>query len=145
MKTVMTKEADVQRRWLLVDATDKVLGRMATSIAMVLMGKHRPQYTPSVDTGEFVVVINAEKVRLTGKKATDKVYKRYTGYPGGLRLTPYGKVLEKHPERIVREAVRRMLPKGTLGKQMLTKLKVYAGAEHPHAAQGPEAVELKVR
>lgn len=145
MKTLMTKESAIRRRWLLVDANDKVLGRMATSIAMVLMGKHRPEYTPNIDTGEFVVVVNAEKVRLTGKKAVNKVYKRYTGYPGGLRLMPYGKMLEKHPERIVREAVRRMLPKGILGKQMLTKLKVYAGTEHPHTAQNPEPVELKTR
>ena len=145
MKTFVAKEKDITRRWLLVDAENKVLGRLAVPIATILMGKHRPIYTPHLDCGEFVVVINAEKIRLTGKKMDTKVYRRYSGYPGGQYITPISKVLEKHPERVIREAVRRMLPKGTLGKQMLKKLKVYAGAEHPHAAQNPEPVELEIK
>jgi len=112
---------------------------------MRLMGKHRPTYTPNQDCGDFVVVVNAEKVRLTGKKMQQKRYIRWTGYPGGQRITPISKVLEKHPERVLREAVRRMLPKGILGKRMLLRLKAYAGAEHPHAAQKPEAVELALK
>lgn len=145
MRTFVARGGQIEQKWLLVDAEDKVLGRLAVAIATVLMGKHRPTYTPNVDCGDFVVVINAEKVRLTGKKAQTKTYKRYSGYPGGLRVTPVGKVLERHPERVVREAVRRMLPKNKLGKQMLTKLKVYAGAEHPHEAQRPEPVELSLK
>jgi large subunit ribosomal protein L13 len=145
MKTFMAKEGDVNRRWILVDAKDKVLGRMAVSIAMVLMGKHRPTYTPHIDTGDFVVVINCEKIRLTGKKMDTKIYRRWSGYPGGQFITPISKVLEKHPDRVVREAVRRMLPKGIMGKNMLSKLKIYAGAEHPHTAQKVEPVELSMK
>jgi len=145
MNTFMAKGSDIKRRWLLVDAQDKVLGRMSVAIATILMGKHRPTYTPHVDTGDFVVVINCEKVRLTGKKMDTKLYKRYSGYPGGQFVTPISKVLDKHPERVVREAVRRMLPKGILGKQMLSKLKIYAGAEHPHTAQKVEPVELTMK
>lgn len=145
MKTFMAKEGEIKRRWILVDAEDKVLGRLAVPIAMVLMGKHRPTYTPHIDTGDFVVVINAEKIRLTGKKMDTKVYKRWSGYPGGQFITPISKVLDKHPDRVIREAVRRMLPKGILGKNMLSKLKVYAGTEHPHAAQKVEPVELSMK
>jgi large subunit ribosomal protein L13 len=141
----MAKEGEIKRRWILVDAKDKVLGRMAVSIAMVLMGKHRPTYTPHIDTGDFVVVINCEKIRLTGKKMDTKVYKRWSGYPGGQFITPVSKVLEKHPDRVVREAVRRMLPKGIMGKNMLSKLKIYAGTEHPHEAQKVEPVELSMK
>jgi len=121
------------------------LGRLAVAIAMALMGKHRPTYTPNQDCGDFVVVVNAEKVRLTGRKLEQKTYSRWTGYPGGRRITPVAKVLEKHPERVLREAVRRMLPKGILGKKMLSRLKAYAGGEHPHAAQKPEPVELALK
>ena len=142
-KTYMAKTGEVQAKWHLVDATDKVVGRLATKIATILQGKHRPEYTPHVDTGDFVVVINAEKVKLTGtSKASQRVYKRYSGYPGGQKVTTVEKMLEKHPERVMQEAIRRMLPKTTLGKAMLSKLKVFAGAEHTHQAQKPETLEL---
>ena len=142
MKTYMAKSGEVAAKWLVVDAEDKILGRMATKVAMILMGKHRPEYTPHVDTGDFVVIINAEKIRMTGKKWTDKQYDWYTGYPGGHKSYSAEEMLEKHPHKIVFEAIRRMLPKTRLGKQMLTKLKVYAGPEHPHQAQQPEKLEL---
>jgi len=145
MRTFVASEKDVERRWLLVDAEDKVLGRLAAAIARVLMGKHKAIYSPHVDCGDFVVVVNAEKVRLTGRKMQTKVYKRYSGYPGGLHLTPVGDVLKKHPERVVQEAVRRMLPKSKLGRRMLGKLKVYGGPGHPHDAQSPEPVELEMK
>ena len=145
MKTFFANESNIKSRWVLVDAKDKVLGRLAVAIATVLMGKHRPTYTPNQNTGDFVVVVNAEKIRLTGKKADKKTYIRWTGYPGGQRITPVSKVLEHHPERVVREAVRRMLPKGIIGKRMLTRLKTYAGAEHPHTAQKPEPVTLVLK
>ena len=142
-KTYMAKTGEVQAKWHLVDATDKVVGRLATKIATILQGKHRPEYTPHVDTGDFVVVINAEKVKLTGtSKASQRVYKRYSGYPGGQKVTTVEEMLEKHPERVMQEAIRRMLPKTTLGKAMLSKLKVFAGAEHTHQAQKPETLEL---
>lgn len=140
-KTRMMKPADVQRRWHLVDARDQVLGRLAARIAPILMGKHQPIYTPHVDTGDFVVVVNAAGIRLTGRKAEQKFEKRYSRYPGGLKQIPYGEVLAKHPERLVELAVRRMLPKSKLGRRMYKKLKVYAGAEHPHAAQQPQPLE----
>ena len=142
MKTYTAKKGEVERGWFLVDATDKVLGRLAATVAPVLMGKHRPVYTPHVDTGEFVVVIHAEKVRLTGDKLQQKSHEYYTKYPGGRRLIPLTDVLRDHPERIIEEAVRRMLPKNKIGMAMLTKLKVYAGAEHPHQAQQPKALEV---
>jgi large subunit ribosomal protein L13 len=145
MKTFFAKKGDIKRDWVMVDANGKILGRLAVAIAMRLMGKHRPTYTPNQDCGDFVVVVNAEKVRLTGKKLQQKTYIRWTGYPGGQRITPISKVLEKHPERVLSEAVRRMLPKGILGKRMLLRLKAYAGAEHPHTAQKPEAVELALK
>jgi large subunit ribosomal protein L13 len=125
-----------------VDATDKVLGRLATRVAPILMGKHRPVYTPHVDTGEFVVVINAEKVRLTGNKWKQKTHEHYTKYPSGRRIVPIAEVLAKHPQRIIEEAVRRMLPKNKLGMQMLTKLKVYAGPHHPHQAQQAKPLDI---
>lgn len=145
MKTIVTKPGELERRWLLVDAEGKVLGRLAVAIATVLMGKHRPTYTPNIDCGDFVVVVNAEKIRLTGKKMDTKFHERYSGYPGGRTVTPIRTVLEKHPERVIREAVRRMLPKNTLGRHMLSKLKIYAGGEHPHEAQNPEPVELDTK
>ncbi len=138
----MAKSGEVAAKWLVVDAEDKILGRLATKVAMILMGKHRPEYTPHVDTGDFVVIINAEKIRMTGKKWTSKQYDWYTGYPGGHKSYSAEEMREKHPHKIVFEAVRRMLPKTRLGKQMLTKLKVYAGPEHPHQAQQPEKLEL---
>jgi large subunit ribosomal protein L13 len=138
----MAKVGEVAARWHLVNAEDKVLGRLASRLAMILMGKHRPEYTPHTDTGEFVVVINAEKVRMTGNKLTEQKYDWYTGYPGGYRTLTPEQMLVKHPTRLVYDAVRRMLPKTRMGTHMLTKLKIYAGPSHPHQAQKPE--ELKV-
>jgi large subunit ribosomal protein L13 len=141
--TQSAKPAEVEKRWYVVDATDQVLGRLSTRIATVLRGKHKPIFTPHVDTGDFVVVVNAEKVRLTGGKAEQKVYYRHTGYPGGIKSTTAGRRLAgAHPERVLEDAVRGMLPKNALGRQMLGNLKVYAGPEHPHAAQKPEAFPL---
>ena len=141
--TRSTRPADVVRRWYVVDANDQVLGRLAARVASVLRGKHRPIFTPHVDTGDFVIVVNAEKVRLTGRKLDQKVYYRHTGYTGHLRSTTAGKLLAgPHADRVVRSAVRGMLPKNSLGRQMYRKLKVYAGAEHPHAAQRPEVLQL---
>ena len=142
MKTYTAKKGEVDRGWYVVDATDRVLGRMASAIAMVLMGKHRPVYTPHVDTGEFVVVVNAETVKMTGNKLRQEAHEHYTKYPGGRRLVPLAEVLAKHPERIIEEAVRRMLPKNKIGMAMLTKLKVYAGPDHPHQAQQPRPLEM---
>jgi large subunit ribosomal protein L13 len=137
------RPADVVRRWYVIDASDQVLGRLATRVATVLRGKHRPTYTPHVDTGDFVIIVNAEKVKLTGRKLDQKVYYRHTGYTGHLRSTTAGKLLAgPHADRVVRHAVRGMLPKNSLGRQMFRKLKVYAGAEHPHAAQRPEVLTL---
>lgn len=143
MKTYMAKAEDVQRKWYVVDASGKTLGRMASQIATILRGKHKPTFTPHVDTGDFVIVINAEKVHLTGKKLDDKFYRHHSLYPGGLKETPYRKLLEVKPEFAIEEAVRRMLPKGPLGSQMIKKLKVYRGPEHKNAAQKPETLELK--
>ena len=128
------------RKWWLVDANEKTVGRLATRIASVLKGKHKPLYTPSIDTGDFVVVVNAGKARFTGKKETDKLYFSHTMYPGGEKLTPANKVRARHPEDIVLAAVKRMLPRSALGRQMMTKLKIYAGDTHPHAAQKPAAL-----
>ena len=143
-KTYMAKPGEVQPRWLLVDATDKIVGRLASDIAVRLMGKHRPTYTPHVVTGDFVVVIHAEKVVFTGKKWDQKRYTWYTGYPG-LRAETARRRRERHPERILIEAVRRMLPKNKLARKMLSKLKVYAGSEHPHQSQHPETTELGIK
>jgi large subunit ribosomal protein L13 len=141
-KTAMITKEDADRRWYVVDAKDLVLGRLATKVAMVLRGKNKPTYTPNADTGDFVIVVNAEKVRLTGKKMTDKVYYHHSGYMGGLKATTPVKVLESHPERLVEWAVRGMLPKTRLGDRLFTKLKVYAGPDHPHAAQCPAALAV---
>jgi large subunit ribosomal protein L13 len=145
-KTYVAKPEDIeqQRKWLLVDATDKIVGRMASRIAVLLMGKHRPIYTPHIDTGDFVVVINAEKVKFTGNKWEQKEYRWYTGYPGQKSVSAATR-LEHQPEKILREAVRRMLPKNKLASKMLSKLKIYAGTEHPHGAQNPEPTELVVK
>ena len=142
MKTVSTKPADVTRDWYVVDAEGKTLGRMATEIARRLRGKHKPEYTPHVDTGDYIIVVNAEKVRVTGNKAEDKMYYRHTGYPGGLRSMSFEKMVDHAPERTVEFAVKGMLPKGPLGRAMYAKLKVYAGTEHPHQAQQPQALTL---
>jgi large subunit ribosomal protein L13 len=134
---------EVERRWYVVDATDQVLGRLATRVAATLRGKHKASFTPHVDTGDFVIVVNAEKVRLTGRKREQKVYYRHSGWPGGLRSTTADKLLAgPHADRVVRHAVRGMLPKNALGRKMLNKLKVYAGPEHKHAAQKPEGMEI---
>ncbi|MBL7221016.1 MAG: 50S ribosomal protein L13 [Phycisphaerae bacterium] len=142
-KTYMARNGELTRKWFVVDISGKVLGRAATKIATVLMGKHRPEYTPHVDTGDFVIVINAADVRVTGNnKLTEKIYKRYTGYPSGLKLTTLEDMLKTYPERVISEAVRRMLPKGRLGRAMLRKLKVFPGSEHCHQAQQPEKMEI---
>jgi large subunit ribosomal protein L13 len=138
----MAKNETVQRRWHVVDADGMVLGRLASRVARVLMGKHRPDYTPHVDTGDFVVVVNAEKVKLTGRKLDQKVYYHYSGYPGGLKERKVREVLETKPADPIHLAVRRMLPKTRLGRKMIGKLKIYAGPEHPHAAQKPEPLTL---
>ena len=142
MKTFSAKPAEVTRDWLVVDASDKTLGRLASEIANRLRGKHKAIYTPHVDTGDYVVVVNADKVRTTGNKLLGKTYYRHTGYPGGIKATTLQKMLETHPERVLESAVRGMMPKNPLGRAMFKKLKVYAGAEHPHTAQQPTALEL---
>lgn len=142
MITYSAKPADVKRDWFIIDATDKTLGRMATEIATRLRGKHKPEYTPHVDTGDYIVVVNAEKVCVTGNKAKDKVYYGHSQYPGGLKSITFEKLIVKAPERVIKSAVKGMLPKGPLGRDMFGKLKVYAGAEHPHAAQQPQVLEL---
>jgi len=142
MKSTLAKKESVQRNWLIVDADGAVLGRLASKVAMVLMGKDKPIYTPHVDTGDFVIVVNAEKVRLTGQKADKKEYQTYSRYPGGQKIIPFKKMLQQHPERVIELAVRRMLPKSTLGAHMFKKLKVYRGPEHAHAAQQPQKMEL---
>jgi large subunit ribosomal protein L13 len=142
MKTVSTKPAEVTRDWYVVDAEGKTLGRLATEIARRLRGKHKPEFTPHVDTGDYIVVVNAEKVHVTGKKAQDKMYYRHTGYPGGLRSMSFEKMVDHAPERTIEFAVKGMLPKGPLGRAMYAKLKVYAGNEHPHQAQQPQELTL---
>jgi large subunit ribosomal protein L13 len=141
--TQSTKPAEVERGWFVVDATDLVLGRLATRVATVLRGKHRPIYTPHVDTGEYVIVVNAEKVKLTGNKLNDKKYYRHSGYKGSLKEITAGKLLASaHADRVVRKAVTGMLPKGSLGRKMASKLKVYVGPDHPHVSQKPEELKL---
>jgi large subunit ribosomal protein L13 len=136
----LAKPGEVEQKWHHVDAADQVLGRLAVRIATLLMGKHRPQYTPNCDTGDFVVVTNAEKIRVTGSKADTMEYQRYSYYPGGSTIVPYRKMIAMHPERVLTTAVRRMVPKNALGRKMMKKLKVYAGDQHPHAAQNPQAL-----
>jgi len=142
MKTYSAKPETVERSWYVVDAEGKALGRLATEIARRLRGKHKPVYTPHVDTGDYIVVVNAEKIRVTGNKETDKMYYRHSGYPGGIKSISLDKLRASHPERIIETAVRGMLPKGPLGRDMFRKLRVYAGAEHNHAAQAPQALEI---
>ncbi len=140
--TDFAKKGEVERKWYVVDASEKVLGRLATRIASYLRGKHKPRFTPNVDTGDFIVVVNAEKIRLTGRKLDQKVYYHHTGYPGGIKAETARKRLQRKPEEIIRSAVRGMLPKNRLGRAMLKKLKVYRGPEHPHQAQKPEVINL---
>jgi large subunit ribosomal protein L13 len=142
MTTVSTKPADVRREWFLIDATGKTLGRLATEIARRLRGKHKPEYTPHVDTGDYIVVVNAEKVAVTGNKMQDKVYHHHTGYIGNLKSISLEKLLEKAPERVIEHAVKGMMPRNPLGRAMLGKLKVYAGSEHKHAAQQPKPLDI---
>lgn len=142
MRTYTPSATDVEHRWWLVDAEGKVLGRLATEIARILRGKHKPMYTPHLDVGDYVVVVNAEKVRLTGSKSTQKTYFRHSGYMGGDRLIPFRRMMERHPERVIELAVKGMLPKNNLGRLMRRKLKVYAGSEHPHAGQQPQPLEI---
>jgi large subunit ribosomal protein L13 len=139
----MAKPLEVERKWYIVDAEGQTLGRLASEVASILRGKFKPEFTPHVDTGDFVIVINADKIKLTGKKLTDKIYYTHSLYPGGLKATPAGVMLQKRPDRMFELAVKGMLPKNSLGRQMFTKLKVYAGAEHPHAAQKPEVWQIR--
>lgn len=142
MSSFIQKPAEVERKWYVVDAEGKTLGRMASAVAAILRGKNKPTYTPHVDCGDYVIVINAEKVAVTGKKRQEKIYKRHTGYPGGLRELTFEQLMEKHPEEVVRHAVKGMMPNGKLGRKMFKKLKVYAGPEHDHAAQKPEVLDI---
>jgi large subunit ribosomal protein L13 len=141
-RTFSPKPADVQPQWLIIDANDVVLGRLASHVAALLRGKHKPTFAPHMDMGDFVIVINADKVALTGSKLAEKLYYRHSGYPGGLTATTYSEMVEKHPTRAVEKAIRGMLPKNSLGRAQIKKLKVYAGAEHPHAAQQPTVYTL---
>ena len=143
MKSYMARPQEVERKWYVVDAEGQTLGRLATEIARILRGKNKPQYTPHVDTGDFVVVVNAEKVVVTGRKAEQKVYRRHSGYPGGLKETSYEQMMERRPTEILRRAVKGMMPKNRLARQQLRKLKIYAGPEHPHAAQNPQRLEVR--
>ena len=142
MKTYTARAEDLEREWFLVNAEGKTLGRLASEIAQVLRGKHKPIYTPHLDCGDYVIVVNAEKVRVTGRKLDQKMYYRHTGYPGGIKSISLRNQLQKHPERVLQAAVRGMLPKNRLGRKMLKKLKVYAGDSHPHQAQQPKSLEL---
>ena len=146
MKTYSAKPSDIDKKWLVIDADGVVLGRLATQVAMILRGKHKPGYTPHMDCGDNVIVVNAAKVRITGNKAADKTYYWHTGHPGGIKSRTAGQILEgAHPERVIEKAVQRMVPKGPLGRRQLKNLKVYAGAEHPHEAQQPEVLDLAAR
>ena len=143
MKTFMASPATIDRKWYVVDAEGKTLGRLASEVAKVLRGKNKPIFTPHIDTGDYVIVVNAEKIKVTGKKLDQKVYYRHSGYVGGIKETTLKEMLNKHPERVIEFAVKGMLPKGPLGRQMYTKLFVYAGPDHKHAAQKPEVLEIK--
>ena len=142
MKTVSAKKESVSREWYVVDATDKTLGRLSTAIANRLRGKHKPEYTPHVDTGDYIVVVNAEKVRVTGNKTTDKTYHHHTGYPGGIKSITFEKLIDKAPEQVIEKAVKGMMPKNKLSRSMMNKLKIYAGSVHPHSAQQPMPLEI---
>ena len=142
MKTFVAKPAEVERKWYVVDAEGKTLGRLASEIARILRGKHKPIYTPHVDTGDYVIVVNAEKVNVTGNKRQDKMYRWHTGYMGGLKERNFQEMINRQPQKVIMRAVKGMLPHNSLGRQMLTKLRVFAGPDHPHAAQQPEALDL---
>ena len=142
MKTFSAKPHEVKREWFVIDATDKVLGRVASEVAHRLRGKHKAIYTPHVDTGDYIIIVNASKIRVTGNKTDDKLYHRHTGYPGGIRTMNFKEIQAKHPGRAIEKAVKGMLPKGPLGYAMIKKLKIYAGAEHPHSAQQPKPLEI---
>ena len=143
MKTYYAKPLEVEREWVVIDATDQVLGRVAAKAAHILKGKHKPQYTPHVDTGDFDIIVNADKIRMTGTKATSKEYYRHSGFPGGLKMETFAEAMQKHPERVIEHAVKGMLPKNTLGRKQGKKLKVYVGPEHPHAAQKPREIKME--
>jgi large subunit ribosomal protein L13 len=143
MKSYLAKEGLFEQKWLLIDATDAVLGRLAAQVAPILMGKAKPTYTPSVDTGDFVVIVNAEKIKITGSKAEQKEYDYYTNYPGGHKYVSYAEMLQKNPEKVIEMAVTRMMPKNALSRKMMTKLKIYRGPEHEHQAQKPQKFNLK--
>lgn len=143
MVSYMAKSEEVKKEWWVIDASNQTLGRLASNIATILRGKNKPTYTPNVDTGDFVVVVNAEKITVTGKKLTDKMYHSHSGYPGGLKTTSLEKLLKEKPARVIENAVWGMIPRNTLGRKQITKLKVYAGAEHPHQAQQPKALKVK--
>lgn len=146
MKTYSAKPSEVERKWYLIDAEDVVLGRLAATVANILRGKHKPMYTPHIDTGDHIVIINAEKVKLTGRKLTDKRFYWHTGYPGGIKNRTMEEILTgKYPERVIEKAIERMVPRGPLGRAQLKKLRVYAGTEHPHTAQQPEVLDLAAR
>ncbi|RMB08638.1 50S ribosomal protein L13 [Eilatimonas milleporae] len=143
MKTYSAKPSEIEKKWLLVDAEDIVLGRLAQAVANVLRGKHKPTYTPHMDCGDNVIVINAEKVKLTGNKRDTKIYYRHTGYPGGIKSQTAGQILDgRYPERVIEKAIERMIPRGPLGRQQMRNLKIYAGTEHPHGAQSPETFDV---
>lgn len=142
MKTYIAKPDEVEKKWLVVDAEDKILGRLASQVATILKGKHKPIYSPHMDVGDHVIVINAEKIRVTGKKASTKKYYRHSGYPGGLRSDSYEQLMARTPEKILHKAIWGMMPHNKLGRKMFKKLKIYAGSEHPHAAQNPETLEV---
>ncbi|MGQ0657330.1 MAG: 50S ribosomal protein L13 [Chromatiales bacterium] len=142
MKTFSAKPAEIKREWYVLDAADKTLGRLATEVARRLRGKHKPEFTPHVDTGDYIVVVNAGKVRVTGRKSTDKMYYRHSGYTGGIKETSFEKMMKKSPHKVIEIAVKGMLPRGPLGRAMFRKLKVYAGPAHRHAAQQPQALEI---
>ncbi len=145
MKTYSAKPKDINREWFVVDAAGIPLGRLATQVATILRGKHKPMYTPSMDVGDHIIVINAEKIVLTGRKAQTKMYYRHSGYPGGLKETTFDKLIVKHPTRAIELAVKGMLPHNSLGRQMFRKLKVYAGTDHPHTAQQPKVLDLRAK
>ena len=142
MKTLSARPQDVEHDWYVVDAENQTLGRLAAAVARRLRGKHKASFTPHVDTGDYIVVVNAEKVRVTGKKQTDKIYYRHSGYPGGIRAARFEEMIVKHPERVIEKAVKGMLPRNPLGRAVFRKLKVYAGSEHPHSAQQPKPLQL---
>lgn len=144
MNTYMAKPGEIEKKWYVVDAGGKTLGRLASTVAKILRGKHKPSYTPNVDCGDYVIVVNAEKIVLTGKKLQQKKHITHSGYPGGLKITPYRILMQRKPEFVFKEAVRRMLPHNRLGRKMIKKLKVYRGSEHPHAAQQPEKLTIEV-